>query len=103
HRQDTSAPLADAVLLKVALAAVRTKLRVRLQGPDLSPLANRVEGFSPGAGAELTVRDPAGLSHAHVCARGADGFSSHDARFALGAQRPFAGQRLVLGYEFHDM
>src|SRR5207245_9372342 len=27
----------------------------------------------------------------------------HAWRFALGAQRPFAGQRLVLGYEFHDL
>jgi hypothetical protein len=99
----TVEPLAEGVRLKVAVAPVHTKLRVRLQGPDLSPLANRVEGFSPGAGVELTVFDPAGLDHARVYARAAYGFSSHDARFALGAQRPFAGRRLVLGYEFHDM
>ena len=96
-------PLAEGVRLKVALAPVHTKLRVRLQGPDLSPLANRVDGFSPGAGVELTLFDQAALDHARVYARAAYGFSSHDTRFALGAQRPFAGQRLVLGYEFHDM
>jgi hypothetical protein len=99
----TVEPLAEGVRLKVALAPVHTRLRLRLQGPDLSPLANRVEGFAPGAGAELTVFDPSGLDHARVYARVAYGFRSHDTRFALGAQRPFAGRRLVLGYEFHDM
>ena len=99
----TVEPLAEGVRLKLALAPVRTKLRLRLQGPDLSPLGNRVEGFAPGAGVELTLFDPAALDHARVYARAAYGFSANDTRFALGAQRPFARQRLVLGYEFHDM
>jgi hypothetical protein len=96
-------PLTEGVRLKLAVAPVRTKLRVRLQGPDLSPLANRVEGFSPGAGVDLTLFDPSALDHARVYARAAYGFASETWRFALGAQRPFAGHRLVLGYEFHDM
>jgi hypothetical protein len=96
-------PLTEGVRLRVAVAPVHTKLRVRLQGPDLSPLSNRVEGLAPGAGVELTVFDPAALEHARVYARAAYGFKSKDARFAVGAQRPFAGQRFVLGYEFHDM
>jgi hypothetical protein len=99
----TVEPLAEGVRLRVAVAPVQTKLRVRIQGPDLSPLSNRVEGFAPGAGVELTVFDPAALEHARVYARAAYGFKSKDPRFALGAQRPFAGQRFVLGYEFHDM
>jgi len=99
----TVEPLPEGVRLKVAVAPVPAKVRVRIQGPDLSPLYNRVEGLAPGAGLELTVFDPAALEHARVYARAAYGFKSHDARFALGAQRPFAGQRLVLGYEFHDL
>src|SRR5262249_45341285 len=31
------------------------------------------------------------------------GFSADTARFAVGAQKPFASQRVVVGYEFHDM
>ncbi|HEY8152399.1 MAG TPA: POTRA domain-containing protein [Vicinamibacteria bacterium] len=96
-------PLSEGVRLKVAVARVPVKLRVRIQGPDLSPLNNRVEGLAPGAGVELTVFDQTALAHSRVYARGAYGFKSHDPRFALGAQRPFAGQRLVLGYEFHDL
>jgi hypothetical protein len=96
-------PLAEGVRLQVAVAPVRTRLRLRLQGPDPSPLRTRVEGTTPGGGLDLTLFDPASLEHAHVYALGAYGFSSKTWRFALGAQRPFAGQRLVLGYEFHDM
>jgi len=99
----TVEPLAEGVRLRVAVAPVRTKLRLRIQGPDLSPLRNRVEGLAPGAGVEMTVFDPSALEHARVYARAAYGFESKDPRFALGAQRPFAGQRLVFGYEFHDM
>ena len=96
-------PLTEGVRLKVSVETVRTKLRVRIQGPDLSPAGNRVEGFSPGAGVDLTLFDPAALDHARVYGRVAYGFASETWRFALGAQRPFAGHRLVLGYEFHDM
>lgn len=99
----TVEPLAEGVRLRVAVAPVRTRLRLRIQGPDLSPLRNRVEGLAPGGGVEMTVFDPSALEHARVYARAAYGFESKDPRFALGAQRPFAGQRLVLGYEFHDM
>ena len=99
----TVEPLTEGVALKVAVAPVHTRLRVRIQGPDLSPLYNRVEGTAPGAGVELTLFDQAALEHARVYARAGYGFKSHDTRFALGAQRPFAGKRLVLGYEFHDL
>ena len=99
----TVEPLAEGVRLKVAVAPVPTGLRVRIQGPDLSPLRNRVEGIAPGAGVELTLFDPSALEHARVYARAAYGFTSKDARFAFGAQRPFARQRLVLGYELHDL
>jgi len=96
-------PLPEGVRLRVEVAPVRTRLRARLQGPDPSPLHTRVEGTAPGAGVDLTLFDPASLEHAHVYALGAYAFSAHAWRFALGAQRPFAHQRLVLGYEFHDL
>jgi hypothetical protein len=96
-------PLPEGVRLRVAVTPVRTRVRVRLQGPDPSPLHTRVEGTAPGGGLDLTVFDPASLDHAHVYALAAYAFSSHDWRFALGAQRPFAADRLVLGYEFHDL
>jgi Omp85 superfamily domain/Surface antigen variable number repeat len=96
-------PVPDGVRLQIAVSTVATRLRVRLQGPDLSPLHNRVEGTAPGAGLELTVFDPAGLQHARVYAHAAYGFTSRDPRFAVGAERPFAGRHFLLGYEFHDL
>ena len=96
-------PLAEGVRVRLSMATVATRLRVRLQGPDPSPLHTRVEGTAPGAGLELTLFDASSLEHAHLYARAAYGFTAHDARFALGAQRPFAAHRLVLGYEFHDL
>jgi hypothetical protein len=87
-------PLTEGVRLKVSVETVRTKLRVRIQGPDLSPAGNRVEGFSPGAGVDLTLFDPAALDHARVYGRAAYGFASETWRFAVGAQRPFAGHRV---------
>jgi hypothetical protein len=96
-------PLTEGVRVKLTLAAVPFGFRVRLVGPDPSPLGNRVEGFAPGAGVELTFFDQSALDHARVYARASYGFSSDAARFAVGAQRPIAGQRLVLGYEFHDL
>ena len=99
----TVEPMPDGVRLRLGVAPVHTHLRIRLQGPDLSPLHDRVEGTAPGAGLELTVFDPGALQHARVYARGAYGFTSHDPRFAFGAERPFGGQSFLVGYEFHDM
>jgi hypothetical protein len=96
-------PVDEGVRLRVAVSPVRTHLRFRLRGPDPSPLRNRVEGTSPGGGAELTLFDTRSLQHTRLYAFGSYGFSSKAERFALGVQRPFAGQRLVLGYEFHDL
>jgi hypothetical protein len=95
--------LDEGVRVRLALASVRVGYRLRVVGPDPSPLGNRVEGFAPGAGFELTFFDQSALEHARVYARASYGFSSNAARFAVGAQRPFAGQRLVVGYEFHDL
>jgi hypothetical protein len=99
----TVEPLAEGVRVRVAVASVHLAFRPRIQGPDPSPLYNRVEGTAPGLGVEVTLFDPSGLDHTRVYARGAYGFSSDAARFAVGVQRPFAGQRLVLGYELHDL
>lgn len=96
-------PLSEGVRVRLGLAPVHLGFRVRIVGPDPSPLRNRVEGFAPGAGVELTFFDQSALEHARGYARAAYGFGSDAARFAVGAQRPFAGQRLVMGYEFHDL
>jgi hypothetical protein len=96
-------PLTEGVRVEIAVAKVPIGFRVRLLGPDPSPLGNRVEGFAPGAGVEVTFFDQSALEHARVYGRASYGFSSDTARFAVGAQRPFATDRLVVGYEFHDL
>ena len=72
--------------------------------PGSAPLFTRVDGLAPGVGVRLRFHDFRSYNHTDVYARGAYGFSSEHARFALGTSRPFGAQsRLVLGYEFHDL
>jgi surface antigen Omp85-like protein/surface antigen-like variable number repeat protein len=65
---------------------------------------NRVDGLTPWVGVEGTLHDHASFNHLHAYGRIGYGFASEDARFAVGALRPFGPERLVtLGYEFHDL
>jgi hypothetical protein len=96
-------PLAGGVRLRMSVTTVRFRVRPRLNGPDPSPVHTRVEGTDPGAGVDLTVLDPSSLLHGHVYALGAYGLTSHTWRFAFGAQRPLVSDRLLVGYEFHDL
>jgi hypothetical protein len=104
YGMEPAGPLGEGVRLRVHVVRQRTRLVLRPKGPDVSPLHNSTEGTALGASAELFLLDPVSFHHASVYARGAYGKGSKSWRFALGGRRPFgAGQRLVLGYEFHDL
>ena len=79
------------VRLRLLLVQHRSRLVVWPDGPDPSPLSNRVEGFAPGAGANLTLFDPTGFNHAELYGRVSYGFASKTTRYAVGARRPSAG------------
>jgi surface antigen Omp85-like protein/surface antigen-like variable number repeat protein len=65
---------------------------------------NRVDGFNPALGIEVTVLDAVSYNHLRAYAVGDYGFSSEKLRHAEGVTRPFLrGQRLTLGYEHHDL
>lgn len=90
--------------LDIALVQRRGRLTIWPDGPDPSPLSNRVEGFAPGLGANVTLFDPVSFNHADVYARVSYGMSSKTMRFAAGARRPFGpNQALVVGAEVHDL
>ena len=82
--------LAEGVRLKVAMATVHTRLRVRVKGPISRRCATESMAFARGR-RELTSFGRSALEHARVYARAAYGFSRIDVPFVLGAQRPFAG------------
>jgi outer membrane protein assembly factor BamA len=91
---------------------VRVKLKKRHAGLGFVlynsitplPLYSRVEGWSPAAGAEVTVFDHAAFNHLNLYGHVGYGLSSDHARFAVGARKPVGPHRLVtLGYEFHDL
>jgi hypothetical protein len=68
------------------------------------PLYSRVEGWSPAAGAEVTIFDHSAFNHLNLYGLAGYGLSSDHARFAVGARKPVGPHRLVtLGYEFHDL
>jgi hypothetical protein len=94
----------NALRLQIALVQRRTRLTFWPDGPDPSPLSNRVEGFAPGVGANLTLFDPASFNHTDLYGRVSYGMSSKTARYAVGARRPFgADQAFLLGAEAHDL
>ena len=94
----------DGVRLRLALVQRHSRLAFWPDGPDPSPLSNRVEGFAPGVGGTLTLFDPVAFNHADLYARVSYGFSSKAARYAVGARRPFGtSQKVILGAEVHDL
>jgi hypothetical protein len=94
----------EGVRLRLQLDSSPTRMAVRPKGPDLAPFYNRVDGFAPGAAVDLTVYDRSSFHHTSLYGRASYGFASEAARYALGVRRPFGtGERLVLGYEYHDL
>ena len=90
--------------LRLRIEKRRFRIRPLLSGPDTSPYYNRVEGFAPGLGADITVFHGLRQNHAGVYARAAYGFGSDEWRYALGVRRSFGPEHLVTaGYERHDL
>jgi hypothetical protein len=90
--------------LQIALVQRRGRLTFWPDGPDPSPLSNRVEGFAPGVGANLALFDPVSFNHADVYGKVSHGMASKATRYAVGARRPFGmDQAFILGAEAHDL
>ena len=90
--------------LTVHLRPVAGRVGFRFGSSGAGDYLNRVDGFTPWVGVEGTLHDHASYNHLHAYGRLGYGFASHDARFVVGALRPFGPERLVtLGYEFHDI
>ncbi len=65
---------------------------------------NRVDDWTQPLGVELTLFDRTHYNHTRAYARAAYATGPADWRWHLGVQRPFfAKDRLVLGYEHHDV
>jgi len=65
---------------------------------------NRVDDWTQPLGVELTLFDRTHYNHTRIYARVAYATGPDDWRWHLGLQRPFlAKDRLVLGYEHHDV
>lgn len=90
--------------LTVHLRPVRGLVAFRAGSSGAGDYLNRVDGLTPWVGVEGTLHDHASYNHLHAYGRIGYGFASEDARFVVGALRPFGPERLVtLGYEYHDI
>jgi outer membrane protein insertion porin family len=90
--------------ITVHLRPVRGVVGFRVGSSGAGDYLNRVDGLTPWVGVEGTLHDRTSFNHLHAYGRIGYGFASEDARFAVGALRPFGPERLVtLGYEFHDI
>jgi hypothetical protein len=100
----TVAPVAGGGAVTIHLRRTGPRIAISPGGPGLAQLKNKVDGFAPWAGVEVTLPDYGSYNHTNVYGRGSYGFASKDPRYVLGARRPFgSGRRLTLGYEFHDL
>jgi hypothetical protein len=96
--------VAEGGRLTVRLHPVGGRIALRPGSGGAGDYLNRVDGFTPWIGAEATLHDHVSFNHLHAYGRVGYGFASKDARFVVGALRPFGKDRLVtLGYEFHDL
>jgi hypothetical protein len=65
---------------------------------------NRVDGWTQPLGLQATLFDRTHYNHTRLYARGAYATAADDWRWHAGLMRPFfGGDRLVLGYEHHDV
>jgi len=100
----TIEPGPEGAKLTLHLRRRAARLRLRPGGPATASLYNRVDGLNLGASARATLFDPVSFDHAEAYGHVAYGFSSHKARYAVGALKPFGPNRqFAVGYEYHDL
>ena len=100
----TIEPGPEGAKLTLHLRRRAARLQLRPGGPATASLYNRVDGLNLGASARVTLFDPVSFDHAEAYGHMAYGFSSHKARYAVGALKPFGPDRqFTVGYEYHDL
>ena len=100
----TIEPGPEGAKLTLHLRRRAARLRLGPGGPATASLYNRVDGLNLGASARTTLFDPVSFDHAEAYGHVAYGFSSHKARYAVGALKPFGPDRqFAVGYEYHDL
>jgi hypothetical protein len=100
----TIQPDPEGAKLTLHLRRRAARLQLRPGGPATASLYNRVDGLNLGATARATLFDPVSFDHAEAYGQVAYGFSSHKARYAVGALKPFGPDRqFAVGYEYHDL
>ena len=82
---------------------VAATARLRPAGPRAAGRDNRVDGLSLGLLGEATIHNTTSYDHTNLWALGAYGWSSQNVRYALGGARSLFGQKMVAGYEYHDL
>jgi hypothetical protein len=100
----TIQPDPEGAKLTLHLRRRAARLQLRPGGPATASLYNRVDGLNLGATARATLFDPVSFDHAEAYGQVAYGFSSHKARYAVGALKPCGPDRqFAVGYEYHDL
>lgn len=95
-------PTPEGVDVALLVEPAPSRLAVAPTGPRVAPLMTRVDGFAPWLTVEGQVHDRARYQHARLYAGASYGFASERLGYLVGAWRPFAGGRLLAGYEAHD-
>jgi len=96
-------PQGDANRLELRPELRRVAYGLALRGPHTGGYYNRVDGFNLGASVELRVADLRRYEHTRLSLGASYAFGPEAWRYALGVSRPLAGERLWLGYEWHDL
>jgi Surface antigen variable number repeat/Omp85 superfamily domain len=89
--------------LDLHLLARRTRLSIGPFGPRTAGLYNRVDGFNPGLKTSFTLTDTGSYDDLELYGRASYALAADKARLAVGSRRSFGGERITLGYEFHDL
>lgn len=77
--------------------------RIRLGRVGTQSIRDRVSGWAPRLGVNLTLADLRSYDHTTFYGQASYGLESKVTRFTAGAWRPFGGGAVIAGYEFHDL
>jgi hypothetical protein len=94
-------PAGARLVIHVRERRLRPRLRVDRVGTQA--IRDRASGWAPRLGAEVTVADLRSYDHTALYGQAAYSVDADTTRFTAGIYRPFAGGRVVSGYEFHDL